>query len=214
MVNYTSTGAHMETDAWRGTIYADNAYLPDSVRQIMLLENRGTTATNGVPFYRYASQLDLARARGKQDNDLNSLTTGVKGNVGDVRINAYYQYGRRKSVYRHRLPATAIVCTSRSDCRSKSGGSDRVPFDAHESERRLRARQLLRRRHDVEQAIDYILDGDMWRKSTLQQHFAEVSADTMFFKDRAAGPLAVAAGFSYPRRLVPTVSRVRTISSR
>ncbi len=64
LVNYTSTGARMETDAWRGSIYADNAYLPDSVRQIMLSEGRGTTATNGVPFYRYASKLDLARARG------------------------------------------------------------------------------------------------------------------------------------------------------
>ncbi len=78
LVNYTSTGAHMETAAWRGTIYNDNAYLPDSVRQIMLDEGRGT-ATTGVPFFRYASQLDLARARGKQDNDLNSLTTGVEG---------------------------------------------------------------------------------------------------------------------------------------
>jgi outer membrane receptor protein involved in Fe transport len=192
-INYTSTGAHMETEQWRGTIYADNAYLPDSVRQIMLSEGR----TNGVPFYRYASKLDLARARGEQDNDLNSVTTGVKGNVGDVRINAYYQYGRSKSVYTAvdfprldrlyrsldavRNPAGQIVC--RSTLTNPNDGC--VPgnfFGAGTMS---------------QEAIDYILDGDMWRKSTLQQHFAEVAADTLFFKDRDAGPISAAAGFSY-----------------
>ncbi len=195
-VNYTSTGAHMETDAWRGTIYADNAYLPDSVRQIMIDEKRGT-ATTGVPFYRYASTLDLAKARGEQDNDLNSITTGVKGLVGDVRINAYYQYGRSKSVY-------TAVDFARLDRLYKSLDAVRNPAG------QIVCRSTLTNPNDgcvpgnffgagtmSQQAIDYILEGDMWRKSTLQQHFAEVSADTLFFKDRSAGPLSVAAGFSY-----------------
>jgi iron complex outermembrane recepter protein len=196
-INYVSTGAHMETTAWRGTLYNDNAYLPASVRQIMLAENRGGLTT-GVPFYRYASKLDLARARGKQDNKLNSITTGIKGDVGDVRVNAYYQYGRSTSLYTavdfprldrlyRSLDAVANPATGAIVCRSTLTN----PNDGCVPGNFFGAGTM------SEEAIEYILDGDMFRRSVLQQHFAEVSADTMFFKDRNAGPISVAAGFSY-----------------
>ncbi len=93
-----------------------------------------------------------------------------------MRINAYYQYGRSKSVYTAidfarldrlyksldavRNPAGQIVC--RSTLANPNDGC--VPgnfFGAGTMS---------------QEAIDYILEGDMWRKSTLQQHFAEVSA--------------------------------------
>lgn len=196
-VNYVSTGAHMETTAWRGLIYSDNAYLPDSVRQIMLQENRGGPTT-GVPFYRYASSLDLARARGEQENDLNSITTGLKGEIGDLRINAYYQYGRSESIYTARdfprldrlyrsLDAVVNPATGGIVCRSTLTN----PNDGCVPGNFFGAGTM------SQEAVDYILDGDMFRRSVLQQHFAEVSADTMFFKDRSAGPISVAAGFSY-----------------
>jgi outer membrane receptor protein involved in Fe transport len=192
-VDYTSSGAHQETSSWRATIYRDNAFLPESVRQIMVDENR-----TSFPLYRYASKLDLAQARGQQENKLDSYTVGFKGDAGDVRLNGYYQYGHSTSVYtaqnfprldRLYRAMDAVVSPDSGEivCRSTLSFPDdgcvpANPFGAGTMS---------------QEAVDYILDGDMFRRSVVQQHFAELSADTRFFTSRSAGPLAVAAGFSF-----------------
>src|SRR5690606_7490112 len=48
-----------------------------------------------------------------------------------------------------------------------------------------------------QEAIDYILEGDMYRTSDLEQHFAEIVADTEIFDGWYAGPIGVAVGGSY-----------------
>lgn len=193
LIDYVSTGAHQETEAWRGTIYPDNAFLPESVRDLILEEGH-----ESVPFYRYASKLDLARARGEQDNRLNSFTVGVKGEVNDIRLNAYYQYGRSVSVYTARdfprldrlyRAMDAVVDPNTGDivCRSTLTHPDDGCVPAN----------FFGAGTMSPEAIDYILEGDMFRRSVLQQHFTEVSADTVLFKDRSTGPISVAAGFSW-----------------
>lgn len=193
LIDYVSTGAHQETDAWRGTIYVDNAYLPESVRDIMIAEGR-----TEVPFYRYASKLDLARARGEQDNRLDSFTLGFKSDIGDIRLNGYYQYGRSVSIYTARdfprldrlyRAMDAVVHPDTGDivCRSTLTNPDDGCVPAN----------FFGAGTMTQQAIDYILEGDMFRRSVLQQHFTEFSADTRIFDDRSTGPIALAAGFSY-----------------
>src|SRR5690606_34683863 len=48
-----------------------------------------------------------------------------------------------------------------------------------------------------EEAINYILEGDMYRNSDLEQHFAELTADTEILENWEPGPISVAAGMSW-----------------
>jgi len=210
LVDYTSTGAHMETAAWRGTIYNDNAYLPASVRQIMIQEGRGGPTT-GVPFFRYASKLDHARARGEQDNDLNSMTVGTKGNVGDVRINAYYQYGRSKSVYTAidfprldrlyrsldavRNGAGQIVCRSTLT----NPGNGCVPINLFGV-------------NSASQAARAYVSGSAFANQTIKQDVAAATLRGSPFAT-AAGPVQVAMGYEHRREgLKQVVSPLSTIT--
>ncbi|MCP5146106.1 MAG: TonB-dependent receptor, partial [Gammaproteobacteria bacterium] len=48
-------------------------------------------------------------------------------------------------------------------------------------------------------AIDYILEGDMWRDSMVEQHFAELSAQTELERGITGSPMMVAGGVSFRR---------------
>ena len=178
---------------WGATIYRDNAFLPASIAAIMDAEGR-----TSFPLRRYASSADLGRARRIQDNDLNAFTVGFKGNVNDIRLQGYYQYGKSVSIFTaqdytrtdrmYRAldaivdPLTgAIACRSTLTLSPNDGCVPANPFGPGTMS---------------EEAIDYIL-GTMWRKSTVQQHFAELSADTEIFHDWKPGAISVAGGVSY-----------------
>lgn len=192
-VDFNALGAHQETNAWQARIYQDNAFLPDSIRQVMLAEGLQSFGLS-----RYASSRDLARARAIQDNDMYSYTLGVKGSVRDYLVTAYYQYGRGESLFKAvdfarldrlyratdavRDPVSgAIVC--RSSLTVANDGC--VPVN------------LFGPGSPSAQAIDYILDGDMWKDSTLQQHFAEVTVEKEVFAGWGAGPVSIVSGMSY-----------------
>ena len=192
-IDFVGTGAHQETTAWRATIYRDNAFLPQSIAEIMDAEGR-----TEFPLYRYASSMDLSRNRGAQLNQLNSYTTGIRGSINDIRINAYYQYGTSSSqftatnyprldrLYRA-MDAVVDPATGNIVCRSTLSFPDDGCVPANPFGPGTMSQE----------AIDYILEGQMYRRSILKQHFAEISADTTIFENWGPGAISVAAGVSY-----------------
>lgn len=194
-IDFVGHGAHQESDQWKLTVYRDNAFLPASIGAIMDAERR-----ESFPLYRYASKLDLSRARGKQENRSASYTTGIVGTAEAVRVNAWYQYSdatnkftaqdfpRLDRLYRA-MDVVADPRTGAPVCRStlSQPGDGCVPANPFGAGTMSRA------------AVEYILEGDMFRKSELTQHLAEVTLDTELFHGRSAGPLSVAAGLSWRR---------------
>nr|PZN61505.1 MAG: hypothetical protein DIU62_13330 [Pseudomonadota bacterium] len=191
-VEFNGSGAHQE-GAWAATIYIDNPFLPQSIRDIMIDEDR-----ESFPLHRYSSSADLSRNRVRQENTLASYTTGVRGDIGETRVNAYYQYGRSRSMFwaidfprADRLyraidtvldpESGAIVCRS-TLTNPNDGCVPANPFGPGTMSR---------------EAIDYILEGDMYRRQITQQHFAEVSFDRVLGDPFGAGGVSIAGGASY-----------------
>src|SRR5690606_6218282 len=189
---FNGSGAHQE-EAWAATIYAENPFIPQSIRDVMVAEG-----LESFPLHRYSSSADLARNRVRQNNTLRSYTAGVRGDVGETRVNAYYQYGRSRSIFTaidfpraDRLyrafdtmldPVSgAIICRSTMTT-PNDGCVPANPFGPGTMSR---------------EAIDYILEGDMFRNQLTQQHFFEVSADRELGDLFGAGAMSVAGGVSY-----------------
>ncbi len=85
----------MNGPAFQGTIYSGNPYLPANVQQAMTANN-----IQSFGLSRIGSSADLGINRLVQSNDMDSYTVGVKGAIGDWRVNSYYQYGRNENEMR------------------------------------------------------------------------------------------------------------------
>ncbi len=198
---FNGSGAHQE-EAWAMTIYQENPFIPQSIRDVMIAEGR-----TSFPLHRYSSSADLARNRVRQENTLRSYTTGVRGDIGATRVNAYYQYGRSRSLFTaidfpraDRLyrafdttldPASgAIICRS-TLVTPGDGCVPANPFGPGTMSR---------------EAVDYILEGDMYRNQLTQQHFAEISVDRELGDLFGAGAMSVAGGVSYRKDKFSQVS--------
>src|SRR5690606_22559103 len=164
-----------------------------AIRDVMVAEG-----LSSFPLHRYSSSADLARNRVRQDNTLRSYTAGLRGDIGETRVNAYYQYGRSRSIFTaidfpradrlYRAFDTmldplsgAIICRSTLTT-PNDGCVPANPFGPGAMSR---------------EAIDYILEGDMFRNQLTQQHFFEVSADRELGDLFGAGAMSVAGGVSY-----------------
>jgi iron complex outermembrane recepter protein len=193
MTNYVEIGA-VQFAQWEATIYPDNAFLPVSVRQQMLQE--------GLPSFglsRLASHADLGTSRNQTSNTLQSYTAGLKGSLGGWRFGAYVQQGRNESesflldyIRTDRLSLAmdavrdpvngAVVC--RSTLYSPSNGC--VPID------------LFGAGNASPQAKKYVL-GNKYGFATVQQRFAEISANREISPGWGAGAVSLALGASYRR---------------
>lgn len=198
---FNGSGAHQE-EAWAATIYADNPFLPDSISDVMAAEGRAS-----FPLHRYSSSADLARNRVRQNNTLRSYTVGTRGDVGETRVNAYYQYGRSRSLFTaidfpradrlYRAFDTVLDADSGAIiCRSTltTPGDGCVPANPFGPGTMSR------------EAVDYILEGDMYRNQLTQQHFVEVSADRLLGDPFGAGPVSMAVGGSWRKDKFSQVS--------
>ncbi len=75
---------------WQTTIYGDNAFLPASIRSQM-------TPNQSFSFGR-AGDLDYGASKEiEQANTMKSFTTGIKADIGEWKLDGYYQYGRTNS---------------------------------------------------------------------------------------------------------------------
>ncbi|MEJ1963800.1 MAG: TonB-dependent receptor [Gammaproteobacteria bacterium] len=190
-IDFVNVGA-VQFGQWQATIYRDNAFLPETLRQVM--ESEGLQQFG---FSRMGSSADVGRARSIVENDTYSFTAGLQTLSAGWRYGGYYQFGENRGdttlhdfVRTDRLsialdavrdPATgAIVC--RSTLFNRNNGC--VPID------------LFGVGRASPEAIDYVLD-DKFGRVTVAQHFAEFSADGPVTMGIGAGPVLLAVGASF-----------------
>ena len=88
--SYLSPPSGGQFQTWAPTIYWNNAYLPSDVAAKMPV---GSSFTLGR-----AGDLDYGASKTiEQENILKSVTTGLKMDIGDWKLDGYYQYGRTDS---------------------------------------------------------------------------------------------------------------------
>ncbi len=88
--SYLSPPSGGQFQSWAPTIYWNNAYLPTDVAAKM---PAGSSFTLGR-----AGDLDYGANKSiEQQNILKSVTTGLRMDIGDWKLDSYYQYGRTDS---------------------------------------------------------------------------------------------------------------------
>jgi len=187
---YLSPPAGGQFATWAATIYRDNAFLPESIRDEMVGLN--------LPNFRLGRAGDLDYGASKaitQENTLKSFTTGLKAKLGGWNLDAYYQYGKTDSVidmdnairldriYQAidavRAPNGDIVCNSTL----MYPGNGCVPLN------------VFGVGSPSQQAIDWITQ-DISQKQVVQQHVADIALSGSPFENWA-GDVSFATGVSW-----------------
>ncbi|MDT8397521.1 MAG: TonB-dependent receptor [Pseudomonadales bacterium] len=192
---------------WQGTIFADNAFLPETLRQAMLDNGVGS-----VGLSRMHSTADIALGRVKQINQTASFTGGFEANIlsgfmSDWQVKGFYQWGRTEGRIRmidffrmDRLPlamdavvdptSNNIVCRAAMFNPAEFGNC--VPID------------LLGAGRASDEAIDYVLARDdgtnlKVQAANLEQHVVDVSMSGDVYEGWGAGSISAAFGAAYRR---------------
>jgi len=189
--SYLSPPAGAQFGTWTATIYRNNAYLPSAIAQKMADLNQ--------PSFKFGRAGDLDYGANKsieQENILKSFTTGLKAELGDWKLDLYYQYGRTTSninmdgairldrVYQA-IDAVVDRTTGKIVCNSTLmyPGNGCVPMNVFGVGAPSQA------------AIDWITQ-DISQKQILQQHATELAVSGSPFNDWA-GPVSTAFGGSW-----------------
>jgi len=174
------------------TIFVDNAFLPDSIRQAMIDLGEDSFQMGTV-----RARDELSRGRTNTRNETISLTTGLEGDLDENwRFNAYYQYGHntqdmklanvmRNDRFWAAIDSVVDPATGNVTCRITLENPDQVCvplnlFGAHSA---------------TPEAMDWIL-GTEHNIQKVTQHVAEASISGEAF-EMWAGPVSVAAGLGY-----------------
>jgi iron complex outermembrane recepter protein len=187
--SYLSPPAGGQFATWAATIYWNNAFLPADVAAKMPVNSSFKLGRAGDLDYGAAKEIE-------QQNILKSVTTGVKAEIGDWKLDGYYQYGRTDSninmdnairldrVYQAidavKDPKTGqIVCNSTL----KSPDNGCVPLNVFGVGSPSQA------------AIDWISQ-DISQKQIVEEHVADVSISGAPFS-AWAGPVSMAFGAAW-----------------
>jgi iron complex outermembrane recepter protein len=189
--SYLSPPAGAQFSTWGATIYSGNPYLPSAVQQQM-------NALHLASFkFGRAGDLDYGGDKTiEQDNALKSFTTGVSADIGNWKLDGYYQYGRTNStifmdgairldrVYQA-MDAVLNPANGNIVCRSTLmyPGNGCVPMDVFGAGSPSQA------------AIDWLTQ-DVSQKQVIQQHVAELTMSGSPFRDWA-GDVSTAFGGSW-----------------
>lgn len=182
---------------WQATIYADNAYLPDSIRTVMQDNN---IASFG--FSRLSTPADITVDRLDQSNEMTEFAAGLKADLpGDWELTSYFEHGRNKNELADRnyprtdrlfLAMDAIVddATGAITCRVNTiqPGYGCVPIN------------LLGAGRASPEAIAYVTEGVKTAYLTNTQDAFEASVNGKVLDGWwKPGPIAVAFGVDYRR---------------
>ncbi len=193
-------GPNMMHGGWIGTIYVDNAYLDESLRQQMIDAGEASFS------FARSGGSDIGGSMHVMENDTYSFTTGIEGDVGNWRMNAYYQYGwndqavelrntvRIDRIYRS-LDAVRHPDTGEIICRSTLTVPDDgcVPGNFFgEGSVSPAARAYIQGTEDLQP-----IGGSLALLQKVDQRFAEVAIDRDLLVNRATGPVSIALGASY-----------------
>jgi outer membrane receptor protein involved in Fe transport len=189
---------------WQARIYVDNPFLPDSVRQTMIAENRQFV---GFGFFGLNSpDTPLGDARQVTDNTLTATTVGFKseltrdGFLDGWQLDGYYQHGKNIQDYKaengirvDRFPMAldAVldplgnpVCNIALVNPAVFG--DCAPLNLFGGVQNVSA-----------EAAAYIVDDGKTARQDTQQQFAEVVLTGELAEGFGAGPISAAFGASY-----------------
>jgi outer membrane receptor protein involved in Fe transport len=187
--SYLSPPAGGQFATWAPTIYWDNAFLPTSVAAKMPV---GSSFKLGR-----AGDLDYGGSKAiEQKNFLKSVTTGVKVDIGEWKLDGYYQYGRTNStiymdnairldrIYQAidavRDPVSGnVICNSTR----MYPGNGCVPLN------------IFGVGSPSQAAIDWITQ-DISQKQIVEEHVADVAISGSPFNDWA-GPVSMAFGAAW-----------------
>lgn len=181
------------------TVFADNAYLPDSIRQRM--QEAGVSS---FPMGRRSSLGDWQDVEGTR-NETQALTAGFSYTfTNNWQMNGYYQDGRntrKLNSYTARLDRAYRAMDAVIDpvsgnivCRSTLS----YPQDGCEPANMFGTNNM------SPEAVDYILG---WRRGTqdVEQQVAELTVDGELYNGLSAGPIVAAFGVSYRKETLDAV---------
>lgn len=192
---FTGLSASRRDDASL-TIRRENAFLPDSVRQLMINNNLQTITVGRIAL---DDNFNYYRLRTEQKVD--RVTAGLRGDLsGSWKWDAYYQFGRSNYVQRNQgtetanyLAAVDAVFDAGNNIVCRAGAANNpdpgcVPFN------------IFGRNAPLQTAVDYV-SRTMVNDVTTKQHVAAINV-TGEPVSLWAGPLSVAFGFEYRKEEV------------
>jgi outer membrane receptor protein involved in Fe transport len=185
---YLSPPAGGQFATWQLSIFGDNAFLPTSISSLMTPDQSFNMGRAGDLDYGASKEIE-------QQNTIRSVTTGIKADIGEWKLDGYYQYGRTVSninmdnairldrIYQAidavRAPNGSIVC--RSTLTYANNGC--VPMN------------VFGVGSPSQESIDWVTQ-DISQKQLVQQSVADVSISGKAF-DNWAGPVSMAVGVSW-----------------
>ena len=180
--------------SYRATIYADNAYLPASIRQIM--------AQNNIPFFglsRISTPADLTVDQLDQSNSTMQFTAGIKALLpADWHFNFYLEHGRNENdLADENYPRTDRVFLAMDAVVDPATGAITCRVNLYQPGYGCVPINLLGAGRASPQAIAYATAGTKTAYLTNTQDAFEASVDGKLFKNREQGPVAVAFGVDY-----------------
>jgi outer membrane receptor protein involved in Fe transport len=194
MTNYNQSGGAMFAQ-WQLTIFRENAYLPENIRQTMIDEGLQSFALS-----RMASPPDLGKGRNQTSNSLFSPTIGFKANIGGWQINGDYQDGKNQSnsfiINYMRSDHLAFATDAVVDPTTGSVVCYSTLFDPSNG---CVPMNVLGAGNASPQALSYVL-GTKLGFATVKQRFGEITASKEVFKGWGAGPVSLAFGASTRRQ--------------
>ena len=203
-VNDAPNGAVVQFDGYRGTIYQDNAFLPEGLRQTMIDNDVDSFGFNTI-----RSKADLAQGRFKHESEMTSYTVGFKSEItGGIfegfSLDGYVQSGttdvriRMNDYPRVDRMFLALDAVSAADgsiqCRA-------ALFNPAEYGNCVPLNLMGAGRASAE-AIDYVLGRDdgtnqKVQAADLQQDVVDLAMSGEVFDGWGAGPISTAFGVAY-----------------
>ena len=202
--NDAANGAVVQFDSYRGTIFQDNAFLPEGLRQSMIDNNVDSFGLNTI-----RSKADLAQGRFTHESEMTSYTVGFKSEITGglfegFSLDGYVQSGttdvriRMNDYTRVDRIFLAMDAVRASDgtiqCRA-------ALFNPAEYGNCVPLNLLGAGRASAE-AIDYVLGRDdgtnqKIQAADMQQDVVDLSMSGEVFDGWGAGPISTAYGIAY-----------------
>ncbi|MEJ0038045.1 MAG: TonB-dependent receptor [Gammaproteobacteria bacterium] len=183
--------------AYQATIYADNAYLPASVRTIMQQNN---IASFGLS--RLSTPADITVDTLEQTNEMTEFATGLTADLpGDWQLTSYFEHGRNKNeLADHNYPRTDRVFLAMDAVVNPANGSITCRVNLFQPTYGCVPINLLGAGRASPQAIAYVTEGTKTANLTNTQDAFEAAINGKVLDGWwKPGPIAVALGVDYRR---------------
>jgi len=197
-------GTVVAFDSYAGRIYQDNAFLPESVRQLMIDNN-----VDSFQFNRMGTKADLAQSRMAFDTAMTSFTAGFKSEIQSgllegFSMDGYVQSGATDLRIRMKdYPRVDRIFIAMDAVRAPDGSIQcRAALYDPATYGNCIPLNLFGQGRASKEAIDYALGRDdltniKVQAADLEQDLAELTFSGEVFEGWGAGPISTAFGVAY-----------------